>query len=273
MPQLAEHQSNNAIKLLLVGHSGSGKTGLLGSLANAGYRLFIEDFDNGLDILMDPAVVKPENRKNIFFKTFTDKLGARGIPTAPATAALNAMNALNNWLETGPDGKPISMGGVTSWGGNDVVVIDSLTLFGNSILRGVLQMVGRPAGPPQLQDWGEAMRQQEGIIEQLYSDAVKCNVIVTAHIIMGDDPTNASQQKGYPSALGSKLPPKIGSYFNTILQVEKIPGVGNAPPTRQIRTQASFNMELKNSKPSLIQPIMPPDLAALFKILRGDAHA
>lgn len=271
MPQLDQHQSTGLVKLLLVGHAGSGKTGLLGTLANAGYRLFILDFDNGLDVLMDPAVVKPENRKNIYFKTFTDKLGARGIPLSPPQAALNAMNTLNRWVEIGPDQKPIEMGNTGTWGGNDVVVIDSLTLFGNSILRSVLQMAGRPSGPPQIQDWGEAMRQQEGVIEALYADAVKCNVIVTAHIVFGEDPNNANAVKGYPSALGSKLPPKIGSYFNTILQCEKIPGIGNAPPVRQIRTQASHNMELKNSKPSMIQPIMPPDLAKIFEILRGSA--
>ena len=273
MPQLDQHQSSTAVKCLLVGHSGSGKTGLLGTLANAGYRLFIEDFDNGLDVLMDPAVIKPENRKNVFYKTFTDKLGARGIPTVPPSAALNAMNALNNWIETGEDGKSIAMGSVYTWGPKDVVVIDSLTLFGNSILRGVLSMVGRPGGPPQIQDWGEAMRQQEAVIEQLYAEAVKCNVIVTAHIILGDDPNNPSAQKGYPSALGNKLPPKIGSYFNTILQCEKLPGIGNAAPIRQIRTQASHNMELKNSKPSMIGPIMPPDLAAIFSILKGESNA
>lgn len=271
MPQLDQHQSTGLVKLLLVGHSGSGKTGLLGSLANAGYRLFILDFDNGLDVLMDPMVVKPENRKNIFFKTFTDKLGARGIPSAPPAAALNAMNTLNRWTEVGPDGKVIEMGNTSTWGGNDVVVIDSLTLFGNSIMRSVLQMNGRPAGPPQIQDWGEAMRQQEGVIEALYADSVKCNVVVTAHIVMGEDPNNANAQKGYPSALGSKLPPKIGSYFNTVLQCEKIPGLGNSSPVRQLKTQATHNIELKNSKPSMIQPIMQPDLAAIFQILRGSA--
>lgn len=268
MPPLDQHQSSNAIKLLLVGHSGSGKTSLLGSLANAGYRLFVEDFDNGLDILMDPLVVRPECRKNIFYKTFTDKLGARGIPTGQPVAALTAMQTLNSWIES-VDGKNVDMGNVYNWGPQDIIVIDSLTMFGNSIMRGVLFMVGRPGGPPQLQDWGEAMRQQESIVEQLYSTAVKCNVIVTAHVIMGEDPANPSQQKGLPSALGQKLPPKIGSYFNTILQVEKLPGLGNAHPTRQIRTQASNSMELKNSKPSLIAPIMPPDLATIFKLLRG----
>ena len=270
MPTLETHQSTNSIKLLLVGHSGAGKTSLLGGLANAGYRLFIADFDNGLDILMDSLVCRPECRKNIIYKTFTDKIGARGLPTGSPQAALNAMNSLNNWTEM-VDGKAVNMGNVYSWGSQDILVIDSLTMFGNCIMRNVLTLVGRPGGPPQIQDWGEAMRQQESVLEQLYSTAVTCNVIVTAHVVMGEDPANPQIMKGFPSALGNKLPPKVGSYFNTILQAEKI-STGNSI-VRQIRTQASYNMELKNSRPSQLDPVMPPDLAAIFKVLKGGKDA
>src|ERR1700756_571809 len=51
MPRLVDHQSADTTKLLFLGDSGAGKTGALASLAGAGYRLRIADFDNGLDVL------------------------------------------------------------------------------------------------------------------------------------------------------------------------------------------------------------------------------
>jgi hypothetical protein len=52
MPNLKDHQSSQFTKLLLIGDSGSGKTGALTSLVGAGYKLRIWDFDNGLDPLV-----------------------------------------------------------------------------------------------------------------------------------------------------------------------------------------------------------------------------
>ena len=51
MASIKNHTSVDVTKLLLVGDSGSGKTASLATLANAGYKLRILDFDNGLDIL------------------------------------------------------------------------------------------------------------------------------------------------------------------------------------------------------------------------------
>jgi hypothetical protein len=52
VPQATKHQSHRTTKLLNLGDAGSGKTGALASLAKAGQRLIILDFDNGLDILI-----------------------------------------------------------------------------------------------------------------------------------------------------------------------------------------------------------------------------
>ena len=52
MPKGSAHTSAIITKMLLIGASGSGKTGALASLAAAGYKLRILDYDNGLDFLM-----------------------------------------------------------------------------------------------------------------------------------------------------------------------------------------------------------------------------
>src|SRR6266478_131479 len=51
MPLIRDHPSSSTTKLLLIGHSSSGKTGSLASLPPAGFNLRIIDLDNGLDIL------------------------------------------------------------------------------------------------------------------------------------------------------------------------------------------------------------------------------
>ncbi|KKK98315.1 hypothetical protein LCGC14_2644000, partial [marine sediment metagenome] len=79
MPQGTKHQSHNVTKLLNIGDSGAGKTSALACLADAGYRLIIADFDNGLDILI--KIIKKKNAKaleNLYYETFTDEMQMSG---------------------------------------------------------------------------------------------------------------------------------------------------------------------------------------------------
>ena len=73
----------------------------------------------------------------------------------------------------------------------------------------------------------------EGLLQLLYDDNVKCNVVVNAHVVyIGED---NGPQKGYPASLGKALSPKIGRYFNSCLLVQSS-GVG-ASSKRLIHTQ------------------------------------
>ena len=97
MPTLEEHISQKTVKMLLLGESGSGKTGLLGTLPPAGYRLFIADFDSGLDILRDPKVLDPKYHSQVFFKTFYDKTQiTAGTITPQATGFVDFTKAMGN---------------------------------------------------------------------------------------------------------------------------------------------------------------------------------
>ena len=81
MPSLANHQSNQFTKLLLIGDAKSGKTGSLVSLVKAGYKLRILDFDNLLDILKFKVMEEcPDKLDNVEFVTVRDayKAGASG---------------------------------------------------------------------------------------------------------------------------------------------------------------------------------------------------
>lgn len=261
MPKLTTHVSDSTIKMLILGRSGTGKTGLLGTLAKD-YRIFIADFDNGLDILKDPKVLNPAYAGNVYYKTYYDKTNIiAGRMTPTATGFNQFVQDMGDWKE---DGK--SLGGLYSWSEKDIFVIDSLTFLGNMIFNHVLQLAGRLGQKPQLQDFGSAMDAQESIIETLYNPAVKCNVLVLSHIQYQGDEANASQQKGVASTLGKKLAPKIPRYFNNVIQIVKS-GSGNNVK-REIYTTATYDVDLKVSKPSKIPPIMEADLSKLFSLLK-----
>ncbi len=267
MPTLDHFVAKNTHKVLLLGHSGVGKTGLLGSLLNAGYRLFVIDFDNNLEILTDPQVCKPEFRKNLIYQTFTDKLkGARALPDGVPQAAQKALSCLDDWKE---DGK--SLGNPYSWGPKDVLVLDSLTMFGECLKRYIAALNGHQGRALSQPDWGEAMRIQEDVIASLCGEQMKCNVVIIAHLVPGRDANMEgaviADGKWFPSALGSKLPPKIPRYFNSVLKLEKS-GTG-ANVKRVLKTCATFDVDLKNPSPSRVPPEMEPDLAKYFRLLEG----
>lgn len=263
MPTMNDHQSAKANKVLVIGDSGAGKSGLIGSLANADYRCFVEDYDNGLDVLRDPKILLPEKRKNVIFKTFTDKVGAKGIPNGVPQAAMEGLKALDSWIENGQN-----LGNIYSWGPQDVLFVDTLTFFGSALMRWVLSVNNASGKAPQIQHWGEAMRIQEQLLEQLYSDAVKCNVVVNAHVTFIGGEQDGSPTMAYPSALGSKLPPKVASYFNSVLYLRKRPK-GQGVFERKLLTQATANMSLKCPRPSVVPFEMDADLAKYFQILKS----
>src|SRR4051812_44359341 len=79
MPPLANHQSAKTTKLLLMGDSGTGKTGALASLADAGFNLRILDFDNGIDALFnyltDPkSKYSKESSARVHYRTLTEQM-------------------------------------------------------------------------------------------------------------------------------------------------------------------------------------------------------
>lgn len=280
MPSLLDHNSQQAVKALLIGDSGSGKTGSLASLVEAGYNLHVLDYDNGLDTLVNVLWNKPQPEellKRVKYETLTDKMKSQLdgtiIPSGKPTAFPAGMKLLNDWKVKDESGNLIEdLGPATSWGSDTVLVIDSLTMLSEAAMRHVLSVAGRLGQQPQIQDWGEAMRKVQGLLELLYSDSIKCNVVVTAHVqyVEGEE----GGTKGYPATLGQKLPPKTGRYFNTVVMA-KSTGTGQNVK-RRIKTVSEGMIELKVSNPFGVQRDLPLEtgMAELFKALKpGQAQA
>jgi len=272
MTNIKQHHSTQIVKCLLIGQSGQGKTASLLSLAEAGYNLRIIDFDNGLDIMRN-LLKKSKNpdaiAKRINFITCTDEMKTTQngaiVPKGQPKAYSKALQMMNKWTED--DGE--DLGNVSDWGPNDVLVIDSLTFLSNAVMRWHLFNVGR-IGEPYQSDWLQAQRKVIQLLELIFSESVKCNVVLTAHIRYID--IADGQIEGYPESVGKALPPQIPRYANCVVQA-KITGSGSNAK-RKIRIVPDTNIGLKNPAPFSISDKEIPletGLAEIFSAIKGEA--
>ena len=246
-------------KVLVCAPSGTGKTAMIGSLAKADYRCFVQDFDAGIEILLDPSILPVAKRKNVFVKTYVDKplTAENGIPLAAKSAMADLSNG---WIEKGQN-----LGTPSRWGVKDVLFLDTLGFFGDACLRFV-QAINNHFDRASIPDYGTAMEMVEKYLETVFSPVTTCNVVVNSHVMFTGAPEQQGVQKGFPLALGSKLPPKVPRYFNSMLSLEK--RKGDKGETKVVLcTQMTPALDLKTPAPSIIPAEMSPDLAMFFRFL------
>jgi len=277
MPKGTHHQSLTTTKLLNIGDPGGGKTGALACLAEAGYRLIIVDFDNGLDILIGRNGLLRKNKKaleNIFYETFTDPLQAvadgQMLPVGTPTAFNRAMKGLTRWKFSDGEDSTYDLGNIGSWGPDTICVIDSFGHGAEAALRFCRQLNAHQLDRFIHQsDYGQAMQMLEGMLQLLYATNIKCHVIVNSHITYMEDASKGTL-RGLPRALGRVLPPKVGGYFNTIIRTVT---EGSGKSERHIiRTASESNLELKLPvAPGVIPDTLPikSGLLTIFKTLQG----
>jgi len=243
MPPLNKLITAKTIKLLLIGNSGTGKTGALASLAAAGYKLRILDLDKGTDILgellTNPASsyfkTNPNaaaNVESILRLSDTMKTVKGQVYPVRSTAWAAATDALENWK----DGE-LTFGKVTTWDQDTVLVIDSLTMISQAAYFYHLSLQGALGTTRTQNEWrrdiGAAQSYIKALLQMLYDDAIKCNVIMISHItsisedggIPVRDPITgamASSVTGFPASIGRALSPFIPRYFNDMLLVKTI---------------------------------------------------
>lgn len=250
MPSLAEHPSADVVKMLIVGDSGVGKTGGLASLVDAGYKLRILDFENGLDPLA--GHVKDRSKlSNVDYHTLKDsfKISANSMMIDKAPAFQQAMKLLNDWPGLGP---------VKDWSKEDVLVIDALSSMGRASLNMVLQANNHLAKNPEIQHWGTAMDNIEKVLGNITNPVlVPCHLIVLTHV------TNQEKEgegivKSYPEALGTKLNPKVGRYFNNMISLSLSAG------EKSYKTKKDGLLACKTSRPLDDKYKLEDGLAKIF---------
>lgn len=238
MSSLEDETVVNIVKAMCAANSGTGKTGSLACLVDAGFNLRFLDFDHGVKVLRG-FVTKRENLANVHMVDgLTDDLGliAGRLGVTKASAFQRAMDALDKggeeyWGEAGAHIPPLK-----EWTQRDVLVLDSLTFLGRSALLLAMAVDNKGFKQPEIQHYGVAMENMERLLGRLTGDAMPCHFICNTH-------TQLDGTVIYPSALGSKLPPKVGRYFNTVVSLSITSG------DRTFKTSKDGLLPLKTEVP------------------------
>jgi hypothetical protein len=198
MPSITEDLKAPA-KMLLIGKSGSGKTGSLASLVSSGYNLRIVDTDKGVrplrSLLTDShypyaKIIKDKQidlSKAVRYvpidtamklRTIQRKVGdnkfVRETLLAPADANAwpKVMNLLDSWKEDDLD-----LGSVLTWDQKDILVLDSFSTLAQCAYYFAQSMNGRlgarDSGYDYQRDTGEAQSQLRRLLELLYDSALR----------------------------------------------------------------------------------------------------
>lgn len=252
MPAFEAFTKEQRVKLLLIGDSGSGKTGLLSTLANQGYNLRILDLEGNLNVMN--SYLTPEGRKRVHY-----------FPLDPSNEkTLQAFNALiRRWRVNSDE----DLGDVKTWGNDDVLVVDSATKFGEACLAGTKAPNNHL--PSHYMVAGEELK--DSMHWLLGPGNLKCNVVVIAHIRYIDIPHPTIQDKtiikAYPTCLGKTLPQSFSQDFTDVFSI-KVSPVGQTIK-RVIRTDADGMLGMKSSNPSVLKTEEEFNLGVIFDKLLG----
>ena len=271
MPSLANHQSNDFTKILLLGDAKSGKTGSLVSLVKAGYKLRILDFDNLLDILKYNIIDQcPDKIGNVEFRTIRDKYkaGAQGsVIDGRPKAWTDAIRMLDEWKYTDEDGTETNLGKPALWGPDSILVIDSLSRLCDAAYDFHESII--PRGKSGDYDgravYRNAQDDVEKVLAMLTSKGFATNLIVIAHGTYVDLPDGT--KKIYPQGVGQKLSPKIPQYFPNYIRYR------NKSGKRTIQVTSDAMIDLANTRPGALDKELPIEtgLAEIFATLRGQS--
>jgi hypothetical protein len=245
------------VKLLLIGDSGTGKTGSVAALVKENYIVRVLDMDAGWESLAS-AVRRtcPDKLNTVEVQSFRDKY--KPSPAGPIfdgmpDAFIKAIGLLDKWGDLGPP---------KDWGPSTVLVLDGLTFFSDAAFNWATSM--NPNAKDKRQIYGAAQDAVEHVLALLTSTNFNTNVIVTSHIKFIDLPDGT--KRGYPTAVGQALSPTIPRYFNSVAQCQTLPG-----GKRTIQTLSTALIDLKNPASFEMASSLPIEtgLATFFKIIKG----
>jgi hypothetical protein len=257
MPALTESKTL-LVKAIVLGDSGTGKTGALASLVKAGFRLRVLDLDNKLQTGILPQVLKrefPDGLKQVDFEAPRDKLKSSPLGPVPdgiPDAFTKSLGLLDKWSD---GSRP------REWGDKTVFVLDSLTFLSDAAFNWAKAM--NPGVKDPRQWFYTAQQAVESTIAMLTAESFATNVLVLAHVNWQNRPDGT--MKGYPASVGSALGPTIPAYFDNMILCQT--GAGNK---RTIQTVPTALVDLKNPASFTMAPTLPLEtgLATFFETLR-----
>jgi hypothetical protein len=268
MPSLADHQSNDIVKLLAVGDAMVGKTGSLASLV-PNYNLRILDLDNKLDVLKQFVLREcPAHASKVEYRTLRDNREATALGATikgQPKAFVETVKMLSEWKYKNPDGSEVNLGRPADWGPDCILVIDSLSRLCDAAYdwQEALTPAGRSGEKDGRAIYGNAQDVIENMISMITSPLMNTNVILIAHGSYMDLPDGTS--KIFPQGVGQKLSPKIPQYFPNMVRYKNIAG------KRTIQLKSDMMIDLANAAPFAMPETLDVEtgLGKFFAILRG----
>lgn len=219
---------NTPVRMLLSGFPGSGKTGALASLANAGWKLRILDFDGNYEVLKH--YVKPNADVDIVSFEDPVRMGSRtmGVDGVP-TAFVDADRLLDRWRYKDGDNWT-DLGASKQWGKDTIVCLDGATGLARACWYKALVLTNSRADGDMRRVYDLAGGEFTAFIQRCTSSSNGYHFLCISHLrIIGppevgrtDDETvkeakrfqgNAIPLRLYPDAVGTKVSFKIAGDF------------------------------------------------------------
>lgn len=286
MASAAKMAGTTPVRMLLMGYPGTGKTGALASLANAGYKLRILDFDGNPQSLL--MFTDPDKLANIDILSFEDKMGmsgaymgVKGVPTA----FVGAVKAMDAWKYI-DEGVEVNLGNPTSdWGADTILVVDGLTGLAKAAMNRAMALANQGPLNTTQATWGLAQKEIDAFTARITHAANRHHTIMLSHLKMigpkmldgKENMTNADLKEKAadliptrlcPSALGWTQPQVYAADWPITLLAEV--GFKGKTPARTLQYQPRPEMELKLPVKDLaaLGPLQIEDgLVRVFKAL------
>jgi hypothetical protein len=180
MASAASLRGKSPFRGFLVGFPGSGKTGALASLANAGYKLRVLDFEGNFQ----PLLGFSDPRADIDIVTLQDKMknGDKYVEIVGIPEAFNNANRMMKEWKYTEDGQEINLGKSSEWGSDTIVVVDSLTSLSASIFRRAMKMNNKTPSNITSSVWGHAVADLSNFIDLLKAEENRFHLLIIAHL-------------------------------------------------------------------------------------------
>lgn len=211
-------------KVLVYGAPKSGKTAIVGKLAEFGFTLHWLDLENGIKTLLNPAILDPKFRKNVNVISVPDhrlypiaidtvrdifRGGLKRICSAHGKVScplcIKATDAKHSEID------------IAKLGATDILVIDSLSQLANSAMnKGILKELQKPGGEEYKRtfvDYGV----QGALMEQVLSflQVADINTIAISHELESE--SLEGREKIVPVAGTRNFSLTSAKYFDTVV--------------------------------------------------------
>ncbi len=204
MPSLSEIKTEGALKILLFGNAGSGKTCFAAGMP---YPILYLDFDNKVDSAA------------LFYKGEPERLQNIDVRILGANHSLSPIEQLERIIasELIPQEKSGEMKFKT-------LVLDSLTTFSQAVLThivktnpGIKRVASRQGVQPCQQDYGILKREFAKLIPNLLG--LPCNVVMLGHISVEKDESTGEILRGplMDGSFSQQLPIYFKEVFHTYI--------------------------------------------------------